>query len=71
MPLQRQKQSQKAWAVLSVVAISWQGKSTSEFIRKNDVEPTKRFMSNYKRFIDLKDDWIGLQYSTGKTKKIN
>ena len=51
------------------LSYSWQGKSTSEFIRKNDVEPTKRFMSNYKRFMDLKDDWIDCSIQLAKLRK--
>lgn len=51
------------------LSYSWQGKSTSEFIRKNDVESTKRFMSNYKRFMDLKDDWIDCSIQLAKLRK--
>jgi hypothetical protein len=51
------------------LSYSWQKKSTSEFIRKEDVEATKKFMNNYKIFMELKDDWIGCSIQLSKLRK--
>jgi len=51
------------------LSYTWNGKSTSEFIRKNDVEATRSYMSDYQRFITLKDEWIECSIQLAKVRK--
>ncbi len=45
-----------------------QGKSTSQFIRKDCLAPTRRQLANYKRFRKLTDQWVTLALHQAKIK---
>ncbi len=51
------------------LSYTWRGKSTSEFIRKQDVETTRSYMANYKNFMELKDEWIECSIQLSKLRK--
>jgi hypothetical protein len=41
-------------------AFTWHGKSTTQFVREDDVEEVRRQLENYRRLRDPVDEWIGL-----------
>lgn len=51
------------------LSYTWNGKSTSEFIRKNDVEATRGYMGDYQKFMTLKDAWIECSIHLAKLRK--
>lgn len=42
------------------ISFTWHGKSTTQFVRDDDVEEVRRQLENYHRLRDLVDEWIGL-----------
>ncbi len=40
------------------LSYTWKGKSTSEFVRREDVEVVREQLAGYRRFNELKDEWI-------------
>lgn len=44
-------------------------KSTSEFVRKEDVEQLREHLRNYKTFMALKDEWIDRSIQLAKLRK--
>jgi hypothetical protein len=42
------------------ISFNWHGKSTTHFVRDDDVEEVRRQLENYRRLRDLTDEWIGL-----------
>lgn len=42
------------------ISFTWHGKSTSQFVREDDVEEVRQQLENYRRLRDLVDEWIGL-----------
>jgi len=42
------------------VSFTWHGKSSSQFVRQEDVEEVRQQLENYHRLRDLVDEWIGL-----------
>ena len=42
------------------VSFTWHGKSSSQFVRDEDVEEVRQQLANYRRLRDLVDEWIGL-----------
>jgi hypothetical protein len=45
--------------------------SYSEFVKKEDVKDLRRHVKNYKRFMNLKDEWIDLSIQIAKLRKNN
>ena len=42
------------------VSFTWHGKSSSQFVRQEDVEEVRQQLENYHRLRDLVDEWISL-----------
>jgi hypothetical protein len=42
------------------VSFTWHGKSTTQFVRDEDVEEVRQQLATYRRLRDLVDEWIGL-----------
>ena len=42
------------------ISFTWHGKSTTQFVREDDVEEVRGQLENYRRLRDLVDEWIGL-----------
>jgi hypothetical protein len=42
------------------VSFTWHGKSTTQFVREQDVEEVQTQLANYHRLRNLVDEWIGL-----------
>ena len=42
------------------VSYVWQGKSSSRFVRPERIAAMRRKVSNYKRFRELTNEWVGL-----------
>lgn len=42
------------------VSFSWHGKSTTQFVRDQDVDEVRQQLENYHRLRTLVDEWIGL-----------
>jgi hypothetical protein len=51
------------------VSFSWRGKSSSRFVRKEDIARVKRELSNYQRLRELTDEWIELSIELAKLAK--
>jgi hypothetical protein len=46
-----------------------QGKSTTEFVKKDKVREVKRQLRNYRTFKKLTEEWVDLSVKIGKLKK--
>jgi hypothetical protein len=44
-------------------------KSTSQFVRSEDIEVVRQQLSDYKRFMQLKDEWIDCSIKLEKLRK--
>lgn len=44
-------------------------KSTSEFVRRDDVDQVRRQLEDYKIFMKLKDEWIDISIQLAKLRK--
>ncbi len=44
-------------------------KSKTEFVSKENVESVKRHIASYKKFMELKDEWIDLSIEISQFKK--
>lgn len=42
------------------VSFTWHGKSSSQFVRQDDVPEVRQQLENYHRLRDLVDEWVGL-----------
>src|SRR5439155_16423799 len=42
------------------VSFTWHGKSTTQFVREQDVEEVQKQLANYHQLRNLVDEWIGL-----------
>ena len=42
------------------LSFTWQGRSKSQFVRKEDLSEVRKQVSNYKRLRELVEAWIGL-----------
>jgi len=42
------------------VSFTWHGKSTTQFVREQDVEEVQQQLANYHQLRNLVDEWIGL-----------
>lgn len=51
------------------VSFSWRGKSSSRFVRKEDLPRVKRELKNYQRLRELTDQWIELSIELAKLAK--
>ncbi len=51
------------------LSYTWKRKSTSEFVRKEDVDAVKKQLANYKRFMELRDEWIECCIQLSKERK--
>lgn len=45
------------------------GKSSSEFVKTEDLMEIKQHIKNYKKFMELKDEWIDLSIQIAKLRK--
>ena len=51
------------------VSFSWRGKSSSRFVRKEDLARVKRELKNYQWLRELTDEWIELSFELAKLAK--
>ena len=51
------------------LSYTWEGKSRTEFVRKQDIELTRAFVDNYKCFMALRDEWINCSIQLSKLRK--
>ncbi len=42
------------------LSFTWQGKSSTRFLRPEQVEPMQRKVANYKRLRELMNEWVSL-----------
>jgi len=42
------------------LSFTWQGKSSTRFLRPEQVEPMRRKVANYKRLRELMNEWVSL-----------
>lgn len=50
------------------VSFTWRGKSTTQFVREDDVEEVRQQLANYHRLRELVDEWIGLALELSRTR---
>ena len=67
----KDKQKPKKHGPYYQLSFTRYGKSTSEFVKKEDVKDLRRHVKNYKRFMNLKDEWIDLSIQIAKLRKNN
>lgn len=53
----------------SQVSFTWRGKSSSRFVRKEDLTRVKRELKSYQRLRELTDEWIELSFELAKLAK--
>jgi len=51
------------------LSYTWKRKSTSEFVRKEDVPVVKEQLANYRHFMELRDEWIDCCIQLAKLRK--
>jgi hypothetical protein len=51
------------------LSYTWKGKSTSEFVREQDIDAVKEQLANYRRFMELRDEWIECCIQLAKLRK--
>jgi hypothetical protein len=51
------------------VSYTYKGRSTSEFVRSDEVETVKERLSNYRRFKELTEEWVDLSVKLAKLRK--
>ncbi len=47
------------------------GRSTSEFVRVEDVKIVRRQLADYKKFGELKDEWTGISIDLARLRREN
>jgi hypothetical protein len=52
-----------------LLAYRFQGKSTSEFVREEDLETVRRQIAEYRRARELKDEWIRISIALAKLRR--
>ena len=50
------------------VSFTWRGKSTTQFVREDDVEEVRQQLANYHRLRELVAEWIGLALELSKLR---
>ena len=51
------------------LSYTWKRKSTSEFVRREDVDMVRKQLATYRHFNELKDEWIECCIKLGKMRK--
>jgi len=51
------------------LSYTWKRKSTSEFVREQDVPVVKGQLANYRHFMELRDEWIDCCIQLAKLRK--
>ena len=51
------------------VSFTWRGKSSTRFVRKEELVAVKRQLKNYQRLRALTDEWIELSFELTKLRK--
>ena len=51
------------------LSYTWKRKSTSEFVRKEEVDAVKKQLANYRHFMELRDEWIDCCIQLSKERK--
>ena len=53
------------------LSYAWNGRSTSEFVKSADLESVRAQLAGYKRFMELKDEWIGASIELSRLRRIS
>lgn len=51
------------------LSFTWRGKSTTRFVRLEQVEEMRQKVANYKRFRELVNEWVDLEVERERTEK--
>ena len=51
------------------LSFTWRGRSTTRFVRQEQVEEMRRKVANYKRFRELVNEWVDLEVERERTEK--
>jgi hypothetical protein len=51
------------------ISYTWQGKSTSQFVRRENLTAVQQQLRNYERLRALVDEWIGLGLAAAKLER--
>lgn len=52
------------------ISFTWKGKSTSQFVRDDEVEEASRQLENYRQLRDLIDEWVTLAVELSRLRKL-
>jgi Family of unknown function (DUF6788) len=52
------------------ISFTWKGKSTSQFVRDDDVEEASRHLENYRQLRDLIDEWVTLAVELSRLRML-
>lgn len=50
------------------ISFTWHGRSTSQFVRDQDIEEVQSQLANYRKLRDLVDEWVGLALELSKLR---
>lgn len=65
----KDKKSPKKHGPYYQLSYSRYGKSTSEFVKKENLDKVEKQIKDYKLFIKLKDEWIDLSIEIARIKR--
>lgn len=51
------------------LSYTWRGKSTTRFVRPEQVAPMQRKVANYKRFRELVNEWVDLEVERERAER--
>ena len=51
------------------LSYTWRGKSTTRFVRPEQVAPMRRKVANYKRFRELVNEWVDLEVERERAER--
>ena len=52
------------------ISFTWKGKSTSQFVREDDVEAARLQLDNYRQLRELLDEWITLAVELSRLRTL-
>ncbi len=51
------------------LSYAWKGRSTSEYVKADAVAGVQSQLADYKRFMGLKDEWVGISIALAKLRR--
>lgn len=51
------------------LSYAWKGQSTSAYVKDDAVAEVQSRLADYKRFMELKDEWVGISIALAKLRR--